>query len=119
MSEKRMLRLPEILARTGLSRSMIYKMIDDGEFPPFGKAGSASVLLESVLVDWMEKISRGETPRYDRTTGPKGGSPFVWVKMPPGYFDPLPTDEEIDRMLEAHRQRTNEQQAADPDWLPF
>ena len=35
----RFLRLPEVLARTGLSRSTIYVRLDQGRFPPAGLAG--------------------------------------------------------------------------------
>jgi hypothetical protein len=39
--------------------------------------------------------------------------------MPPGYFDPPPTDEEIDRQMAVASQRMREKIAADPDWTPF
>lgn len=41
------LRLPEVLARTKLSRSTIYRLMDEGKFP-------ASVSLGSKTTAWVE-----------------------------------------------------------------
>ena len=48
--EGRLLRPSEVASHTGLSKSQIYQMIKDGEFPPFIKIGKrASALPQSWL----------------------------------------------------------------------
>ena len=55
---ERFLRLDEVLNRTGLSRSYIYKRVGDGSFPsPRKVGGRASVWLDSELTEWMDRIS--------------------------------------------------------------
>jgi len=50
------LRLPQVIARTGLSRSTIYEYITLGMFPAPIKAGKrASVWLESEVLLWMNR----------------------------------------------------------------
>ncbi|KRS11555.1 hypothetical protein XM53_16385 [Roseovarius atlanticus] len=54
-----MLRLPEILERTGLSRSQIYEMIAAGDFPPLIKLGRrAAALPEAWLNCFVEEKAR-------------------------------------------------------------
>jgi len=49
------LRLPEVKARTGLSRSSIYARIKDGTFPEQISLGSrACGWLESEIKQWIE-----------------------------------------------------------------
>ena len=59
----RFLRLPEVLARTGLSRSTIYVRLDQGRFPrPVSLGGRAVGWIEAEVDDWIrERIdeSRG------------------------------------------------------------
>jgi prophage regulatory protein len=51
----RILRRPEVEARTGLSRSTIYEMIGRGEFPRPVKLGRRAVgWLESAVTRWLE-----------------------------------------------------------------
>lgn len=51
----RMLRPADVVERTGLSRSQIYQMISDGNFPPFIKLSTrASALPESWLDAFVE-----------------------------------------------------------------
>ena len=70
----RFLRLPEVQARTGLSRSTIYVRLDQGRFPRPVSLGSRAVgWIESELDEWIrERIaaSRGEgrSASHDRTT---------------------------------------------------
>ena len=60
----RILRLPEVLARTGLSRSTIYVRIAQGRFPrPVPLGGRAVGWIEAELDEWLrERIaeSRGD-----------------------------------------------------------
>ena len=60
----RFLRLPEVLARTGLSRSTIYVRLDQGLFPrPLSLGARAVGWLESEVDEWIrERIteSRGD-----------------------------------------------------------
>ncbi|SUZ32826.1 hypothetical protein ROE7235_02589 [Roseibaca ekhonensis] len=54
MAEK-LLRRPEVEARTGLSRSTIYAWISAGEFPQPVKLGARLVAWrESDIGDWLE-----------------------------------------------------------------
>ena len=59
--KERFLRLPEVQDRTGVSRSFIYKSINDKTFPaPRKVGGRASVWLESEVNTWMSRVA-GET----------------------------------------------------------
>ena len=50
----RFLRLPEVLARTGLSRSTIYVRLDQGRFPRPVSLGARGVgWIESEVDEWM------------------------------------------------------------------
>ena len=57
------LRLPQVKARTGLSRSTIYLRIADGTFPkPISLGARAVGWLESDIENWLGKriaLSRG------------------------------------------------------------
>lgn len=44
---QRIIRLSEVIARTGLSRSSIYERLKDGSFPP-------SIKITSYAVGWIE-----------------------------------------------------------------
>ena len=59
----RFLRLPEVIARTGLSRSTIYVRLEQGRFPrPVSLGGRAVGWIEAELDEWLrERIaeSRG------------------------------------------------------------
>ena len=56
---ERFLRLPEVQERTGVSRSFIYKSVNDKSFPaPRKVGGRASVWLESEVNDWMSHVAR-------------------------------------------------------------
>ncbi len=65
----RFLRLPEVLARTGLSRSTIYVRLDQGRFPrPVSLGGRAVGWIESEVDEWIrERIDEsrvvGSRPR--------------------------------------------------------
>lgn len=54
-SSDRMLRLPQVLERVGLSRSYLYLLIAENQFPSQIKLGArASGWLESEVVAWLE-----------------------------------------------------------------
>ena len=65
MKEK-LIRLPEVLRRTGFGRSHIYNLINQGEFPKQIQISSGAVAwLESEFETWMDKKiqeSRNNTP---------------------------------------------------------
>ncbi len=50
------LRLPQVKARTGLSRSTIYQRISDGTFPQQISLGARAVgWIEQSITDWIEQ----------------------------------------------------------------
>ncbi len=52
----RFLRLPEVLARTGLSRSTVYVRLDEGRFPrPVSLGGRAVGWIESEVDEWIRE----------------------------------------------------------------
>ena len=59
---KSILRLPQVMARTGLSRSTIYLRISKGQFPrPISLGGRAVGWIEEEIDSWLEeqiKVSR-------------------------------------------------------------
>lgn len=56
------LRLPEVIKRTGLSRSTIYKAINENRFPKAIKLGPKSVAwVDSDIQDWQDgKIKQSQ-----------------------------------------------------------
>lgn len=53
--QRRLLRLPDVCCRTGLRRSMIYKMEADHKFPKRIKIGLRAVgWIEEEIVQWIE-----------------------------------------------------------------
>ena len=51
---QKILRLPDVLARTGLSRSTIYLRLAEGNFPPPVSLGVRSIgFVESEVDDWI------------------------------------------------------------------
>ena len=51
------LRLPEVVRRTGLSRSTLYNKIADGTFPRALHLGDRSVgWLESEIDEWVKRL---------------------------------------------------------------
>ena len=59
----RFLRLPEVLARTGLSRSTIYVRLDQGRFPrPVSLGGRAVGWIEAEVDEWIrERIAESRS----------------------------------------------------------
>lgn len=63
--EDKILRLPQVMARVGLKKSAIYKMIGNGEFPKQVKLGThASGWMESDIQRWILKMA-GRAPAND------------------------------------------------------
>ena len=62
MLRDRILRLPEVLALTGLSKSTIYRLMPVGEFPQSvklgGSRGRAVGWLESEVYAWIDGLKR-------------------------------------------------------------
>lgn len=51
---ERFIRLDELMNKTGLGRSTIYRMIDKGEFPkPINLTSSKVAWLQSEVTEWM------------------------------------------------------------------
>ena len=49
-------RLPEVLKRTGISRSLVYLKIKDGSFPPPIKLSKRAIgWPEEVITEWIEQ----------------------------------------------------------------
>ena len=67
--QARFLRLPEVMARTGLSRSTIYVRLEEGRFPrPVSLGARAVGWIESEVDDWMrERIAES---RSEAENGP-------------------------------------------------
>jgi len=54
--QTKILRLPHVKARTGLSRSTIYLRISEGKFPtPVSLGGRAVGWVEDEIQTWLEK----------------------------------------------------------------
>jgi len=54
MPTYRLIRLSEVMAKTGLKRSQVYRDMKSGDFPKSCKIGPASVAwLESEIDDWI------------------------------------------------------------------
>lgn len=67
----RLLRLPEVLTRTGLSRSTIYVRLDQGRFPKPVSLGARAVgWIESEVDEWIRE--RIEESRSDAARGDGG-----------------------------------------------
>ena len=58
---RRILRLPEVLLRTGFKRAHIYSLISQGRFPQSVQLGARAVGWDSLAVDrWIEDRVAGE-----------------------------------------------------------
>lgn len=68
MQNQRICRLPEVIARTGLSRSTIYELMLDGEFPSQIQLARRTVgWVESEIENWID--SRIDASRENKSTG--------------------------------------------------
>jgi prophage regulatory protein len=55
---QRLLRLPEVKAKTGLARSTIYRDIQNGSFPRPVKLGRASAWPDNEVREWLAERAR-------------------------------------------------------------
>jgi prophage regulatory protein len=54
----RLIRLPEVIARVGIKRSMIYRLMGERRFPRSRSLGpKCAVWVESEIDDWVKRIS--------------------------------------------------------------
>ncbi len=66
--QDKLIRLPAVIARTGLARSTIYESIRAGRFPPPVKIGPRAVAWRASEIDkWIES-----RPSTHPSTHPKG-----------------------------------------------
>jgi prophage regulatory protein len=63
-----MLRLPDVIRKTGLSRSQIYRLIDMGRFPGQIHLGERTTAwIEAEIEQWLkEQISRTRVSNVER-----------------------------------------------------
>lgn len=58
----RLLRLPDVIARVGIKRSMIYRLMGEGRFPKSRSLGPKCALwVEAEINQWIEGLSSSET----------------------------------------------------------
>lgn len=58
MATQSLLRLPKVEAATGYKRSTIYRLVQQGKFPPpisLSPGGRASAWVESEVESWIQK----------------------------------------------------------------
>lgn len=56
---QKLIRRPEVEALTGLSRTSIYRMMEEGDFPRPVRVGKRAVAWrEADLADWLDNLSR-------------------------------------------------------------
>ena len=54
----KLIRLPEVLERVALKKTVVYRMMSEGEFPLPVKLGAASAWVEKEIDDWIiERMS--------------------------------------------------------------
>jgi prophage regulatory protein len=53
-----LIRLPDVIARVGIKRSMIYRLMSEGRFPRSRSLGpKCAVWVESEIDDWIETVA--------------------------------------------------------------
>lgn len=59
----RLIRLPEVIARVGIKRSMIYRLMGEGRFPKSRSLGpKCAVWVEAEIEDWILSIAEKRQP---------------------------------------------------------
>ena len=78
MQLKTILRLPDVLAKTGISRSLAYALINKGEFPPSIQLSERAVGWDSEAVDaWINaRIKAGHERAVIACQGVVSGETF-------------------------------------------
>jgi prophage regulatory protein len=57
MTTRKLIRLPEVMNKTGFSKAWIYRLISKGDFPKPIKIGiRASAFVESEIDEWIEQL---------------------------------------------------------------
>ena len=70
--EVQMLRVPEVMARTGLSRTTIWRRVRAGTFPPPKELGENSIgWTDLVIAEWTENRPHRT---YGAETAPEAGA---------------------------------------------
>lgn len=65
---RRIIKLKEVISRTGLSRSAIYNKIKDGSFPKQIPLGDRSVgFVESEVDDWIEWAIESRNEQHSKS----------------------------------------------------
>lgn len=65
-----LLRLPELMARTGLSKSTIYRKIRTGTFPNSRRInGKTVVWLDSDIEDWIQALPMSDPNDWHHPNG--------------------------------------------------
>lgn len=61
--KQRLIRLPEVIRRTGFGKTWIYMLIKAGHFPSQVKTGLRSIaFIESEIDAWIEKVISDSRP---------------------------------------------------------
>lgn len=67
MTTRRLIRLPEVMNKTGYSKAWIYRLISRGVFPEPIKIGiRARAFVESEIDEWIENIIQFSRKHADR-----------------------------------------------------
>ena len=54
----RLIRLPDVIARVGIKRSMIYRLMGEGHFPRSRSLGpKCAVWVESEIDEWVKSVA--------------------------------------------------------------
>jgi prophage regulatory protein len=56
LSNARLIRLGDVMARVGMRRTTVYGLIKAGKFPRPVKLGSASVWVDAEITDWIASL---------------------------------------------------------------
>lgn len=71
-SNERIIRLPEVLSRCGLSRTMLYEKINAGEFPKQTRLGKRAVgWAESLVNAWIVERTNSSPPTSSKEGAPE------------------------------------------------
>ncbi len=58
----RLIRLPDVIARVGIKRSMIYRLMGEGRFPKSRSLGpKCAVWVEAEINQWIEELTKSDT----------------------------------------------------------